>query len=166
MKPAHPHVAAREPRNGDHSHWMFILCSESAASAEFAAAFPTAYVLQALGTIPIPIDDGTRATIEYGLFVRGVRHLVVCGHEGCHATERLLRTHRSDPAQVVAQCKALQRDELLGPILRRADVTMHALWFEELSRDVYACDFDGRPARRLDGQDALTLLASVDEGTE
>ncbi|MEO5730068.1 MAG: carbonic anhydrase, partial [Byssovorax sp.] len=67
------------------SNVMFVLCSESHAAAELVAAFEPALVLQLFGGARTPSDAATRATIAYAVRDRGVRHVVVCGHEGCLA---------------------------------------------------------------------------------
>ena len=140
---------------------MFAACSESVASAQLLAAFPTAYVLQTLG-LPRELDDVTRATLEYGVLVHGVRQIVVCGHHRCKEPGGALTVEASQ-ALVVARCRALQADAHVGPTLRRARVAMRALWLEEGSRDLYACDFEGRPPRCMGDEDLTAMFASFDE---
>lgn len=146
----------------DHARLMFAACSESVASAELLAAFPTAYVLQMLGGLPRELDEATRATLEYGVLANGVRQIVVCGHLRCKEPGGAL-TPETSQAVVVARCRALQADDYIGPILRRAHVTMRAMWLEEASRELYACDFEGRPARCMGDDDLAAMFASFDE---
>ena len=157
------HRGGHSDRRGrDHARLMFAACSESVVSAELVAAFPTAYVLQTLGSLPRELDAATRATIEFGVLGTGVRHIVVCGHHRCKESEGAL-TPETSQAWVVARCRALQADEHIGPMLRRARVTMRALWLEDASRDLYACDFEGRPARCMGDEDLAAMFAGFDE---
>lgn len=157
---AHRSAHSNNPAR-DHAGLMFAACSESVATAELVAAFPTAYVLQTLGSLPRVLDAATRATIELGVLGTGVRQIVVCGHR-CNASEGAL-TSETSQARVVARCRALQADDDIGPMLRRARVTMRALWLDDDSRDLYACDFEGRPARRMDDEDLAGMFARFDE---
>jgi len=141
---------------------MFVACSESGAAASLLSAFPTAYVLQNLAGLPVGIDMGARATLEYGSLAQGVRHLVVCGHDSCLG-DGDARTPEASQDVLVARCRALVEDLHTGPMLRRARVTMRALWFEEISQDIYACDFEGRPARRMEDVELAAMFASFDE---
>jgi carbonic anhydrase len=79
---------------------MFLACSESAASAEFLNAFPTAYVLQALAHLRRRLDTAERATLQYGVLCHDVRHIVVCGHGSCRWE---------------AYCRTLLDDADMGP---------------------------------------------------
>ncbi len=146
----------------DRARLMFAACSESVASAELLAAFPAAYVLQTLGGLPRELDEATRATLEYGVLGSGVRQIVVCGHHTCKEPGGAL-TPETSQVLVVARCRALQADDHIGPILRRAHVTMRALWLEEASRELYACDLEGRAARWMGDEDLEAMFASFDE---
>ena len=155
------HRSHSDPDTRAHGRLMFAACSESAGSAELLAAFPTAFVLQTLGGVPRELDVATRATLEYGVLASGVRHVVVCGHHRCKEPGGAL-TPAASQALVVARCRALQADEQLGPTLRRARVTMRALWLEDASRDLYACDFEGYPARIMGDDELAAMFASFD----
>jgi hypothetical protein len=124
------------PADRDHTRLMFVACSESAAATSLLATFPTAYVLQTIMGLPLDLDTGARATLEYGVVAQGVLHVVVCGHQRCRG-DGDAQTAEASQAVLAARCRALVGDAQLGPILRRAHVTMRALWFEEASRDVY-----------------------------
>ena len=141
---------------------MFVACPESVASAELLAAFPSAYVLQTLARRPGEFDAASSATVEYGVLASGVRHVVVCGHANCWGEDGA-RTPEASQALVVARCRAMQADEQLGPTLRRAQVTLRALWFDDASHDVYVCDFEGLPSRRLQDGDLAGLINRLDE---
>ena len=153
-----------DPARRGHPRLMFAACSESVVSTELVAAFPAAYVLQTLGGLPHAFDGETRATLELGVLWTGVRHIVVCGHHRC-AEPHVAHTPEASQASVVARCRALQVDGHIGPILRRAHVTMRALWVEEASRELYACDFEGRPARRMGDNGLAAMFASFDEAS-
>lgn len=139
---------------------MFVVCSESAASSELAAAFPTACVLQTFADLVRPPDAEACAAIEYAIVFAGARHLVVCGHDGCRATGDAARPVTGQ-AHLLARCRALRAE--MGPLLRRARVTMHALWLDEVSRDVFRCDLDGHPAERISVQALAAMVSSSDE---
>lgn len=141
---------------------MFVACSESVASAELLAAFPAAYVLQTLARQPENLDAASRATLEYGVLASGVRHVVVCGHGGCWG-DGGAPTPEAGQALVVARCRAMQAEEQIGPVLRRARVTMQPLWFDEASQDLYACDFEGQPARWLVDAELASIFNRFDE---
>ena len=140
---------------------MFIVCSESLASSALVAAFPTAYVLQMLASAADDLDVATRATLEHGL-ASGVRHLVVCGHHGCRASPGE-GTPQESQGRVVQRCRALHADEHLGPMLRRAGVTMRALWLDEPCHELYACSFEGLEARCMAEADLAAMFRSFDE---
>lgn len=146
----------------DHTRLMFVVCSESAASTELLAAFPTAYALQTLTQVSPDLDAAACATLEYGALGHGVRHVVVCGHHGCRGDGKALAPESSQ-ALVVARCRALQEEAHTGPVLRRARVTMRALWFDESSHDVYACDFEGRPAKIMGDSELAAMFTRFDE---
>lgn len=143
------------------SNVMFVLCSESSAAAELVSAFEPALVLQTFGGARTPADAGTRATIEYAVRERGVRHVVVCGHHGCRAAASSGQGSReATQADAVAQCLALRRDEHLGALFRTHGVVLRALWLDEPEGDVYACDIEGRRARLMDDQDFAAMLTT------
>ena len=154
---AHP-----DPLDRDHARLMFVACSESVAAASLLAAFSTAYVLQTLAGLPHDLDIAASATIEYGVLAQGVRHILVCGHDSCRG-DGDARTPEASQAVLVARCRSLVYGAHTGPILRRAHVTMRALWFEEASHDIYACDFEGRPAKNMADVDLAAMFASFDE---
>ena len=141
---------------------MLVACSESIASAGLLTAFPSAYVLQTLAHGPEALDAASRATVVYGVLESGVRHVVVCGHGGCGGDDGA-PTPEVSQARVVARCRAMQADQQLGPVLRRAHVSMQALWLDDASGDVYQCDFEGRPARRLEDQHLAALFNRLDD---
>jgi hypothetical protein len=145
----------------DHSRLMFVACSESAASAALIAAFPTAYVLQTLASPAHGLDVARRETLEHGVLGNGVRHIVVCGHDRCRGSHD--RTHAASQAWVVEQCRGLQVDERVGRMLRRAGVTMRALWLDEVSHDLYVCSFEGLPARVMEEADLAAMFHTFDE---
>jgi hypothetical protein len=142
---------------------MFVGCSESFASAELVAPFPMAYVLQALARQSEEIGGAARATLEYGFLASGVRHVVVCGHYGCRGDEDAPTTPEASQAMIVARCGAIQADEQIGPLLRRARVTMQTLWFKEASHDLYVCDFEGQPARYFEDADLASMSSRLEE---
>lgn len=142
------------------SNVMFVICSESHAAGELVAAFEPALVLQTFGGARTPSDAGTQATIEYAVRSRGVRHIVVCGHEGCRAVPTSGRSSReATQADAVAQCLALRRDEHLSALFRAHGVVLRALWLDEPEGDVYACDLEGRRAGLMGDQDFAAMLA-------
>lgn len=141
---------------------MFVACSESVANVGLLAVFPAAYVLQTLARPPGEFDAASRATLEYGVLASGVRHIVVCGHSGCWG-DGDAHTPEASQALVVARCRAMKADEQIGPVLHQARVTMQALWFDEASHDLYACDFEGRPALCLADADLATMFNRFDE---
>ena len=141
---------------------MFVTCSESLACAELLAAFPSAYVLQRLPRGENGLDSPSRATYEYGVLGRGVRHIVFCGHGGCWGDGGEL-TAEASQALVVERCHALHADERIGPMLRDERVTLQPLWFDEHEHQLYAFDVDGRPARRLEGDELTALFSRFDE---
>ena len=141
---------------------MLVACSESVASTELLVAFPSAYVLQTLAHRPEELDTASRATLAYGVLASGVRHVVVCGHGGCRGDD-CAPTPEASQALVVARCRAMQADEQHGPVLRRAHVSMQALWIDDASHDLHVCDFEGRPARLLDDDDLAALFNRFDE---
>jgi carbonic anhydrase len=141
---------------------MFVACSESIASAAFVAAFPTAYVLQTLVGPPHDLDADTRATLEHGVLGEGVRHLVVCGHDGCRVAGGA-RASGASQRWAVDRCRALQADERMGRMLRRAGVTMRALWIDEASHEIYTCSFEGLPPRRMEAADLAAMFSALDE---
>ena len=143
---------------------MFAVCSESVASAELLAAFPTAYVLQTLGSLPSDLDAVTRTIIEYGVVGNGVRHIVVCGHHRCREPGGS-RTPETSQALIRSRCRALQADDHVGSMLRRARVTLRVLWIEELSRELYACDSDGLPPRLMGDEELAATFAAFDEAS-
>jgi len=154
--------AHHERLDRDHARLMFVACSESAAAASLLAAFPTAYVQQTFTGLPRDLDTATRATLEYGVLVQGVLHVVVCGHESCRG-DGDAPTPEASQAALVVRCRALVDDAHTGPILRRARVTIRALWFEEASHDIYACDFEGRPASCMEDVDLAAMFTRFDE---
>ena len=157
------HRAARPAPSGtDAARLMFVACSESVASAELLVAFPAAYVLQTLAGRQGDSESALRTTLEYGVLASGVRHVVLCGHCGCWGDEGA-PTPEASQARVVARCRAMYGDEQLGAVLRRADVIIEALWFDEPARDVFACDLNGRPPRCLEDGDLAALFNRFDE---
>ena len=146
----------------DHTRLMFVVCSESTAAASVLAAFSTAYALQTLTGVSHDLDIAASATLEYGILARGVRHIVICGHDSCRG-DGDARTPEASQAVLVARCRALVDDAHMGRILRSAYVTVRALWFEQASHEIYACDFEGRPARCMDDVDLVAMFASFDE---
>ena len=157
LREAHPDRLVR-----DHTRLMFVACSESAATESLLAAFPTAYVLQTLAGGPLDLDSGARATLEYGAICQGVRHIVVCGHDSCRGDDHA-RTPEASQALLVARSRALVEDPLLGPMLRRARVTIRALWFDEVSSELYACDFEGRASKLMQDAELTAMFARFDE---
>ena len=143
---------------------MFAVCSESIASTELLAAFPTAYVLQTLGGLPRELDAVARSILEYGVLGNGVRHIVACGHHRCREPGGS-RTPETSQARITARCRALQADEHIGPMLRRARVTLQALWLEDVSRDLYACDLDGLATRCMTDEDLAEMFTAFDEAS-
>jgi carbonic anhydrase len=157
------HCAGRAaPAAGEGTRLMFLACPESIASAALLAAFPAAYVLQTLAQPPQHLDTTWRDTFELGVLASGVRHIVVCGHQGCRG-DGGVATPEASQALLVARCRAIQADEQVGPMLRSAGAKMEALWFEEATQDVYACDLEGRPARRLGDAELAATFTRFEE---
>jgi len=157
-------VYRRRPMEGasmeEPSNVMFVLCSESHAAAAVVAACEPAMVLQILGGASSPLGSSAIATIEYAVKSRGVRHLVVCGHDGCRAGSASGRGDRAAmQAETARQCLDLGRDSHLAPLLRSHGVTLRALWFDEAEGDVYLCDVEGRSATLLDDRDFARMLS-------
>jgi carbonic anhydrase len=140
---------------------MFVLCSECHAGAELVASMQPAMVLQTLGGAGAPADPAVRATFEYAVRSKGVRRIVLCGHEGCQAVAEGGRA--ASQAHVVSQLRSLLDDEEIGPVLRARRVKLRALWFDEREGDVYACDVEGRPAALLDDEDLARMFTDLDE---
>jgi carbonic anhydrase len=140
---------------------MFVLCSENAAAAPLVAACEPAIVLQTFGGARTPADTTTRATIEYAVKQKGVRHIVVCGHEGCHAVRpRGASARAATQADAAAQAADLRRDQQIGALLRAHGVMVRALWLDEAEGDIYACDIEGRPPSLMDDEDFARMLES------
>jgi len=147
-----------EGGHGDGNPVMFVLCSESHAATPLVAAFEPAMVLQTFGGVRSPADPGVFATIELAVRTKGVRHLVVCGHEGCLACAEASGDARaSTQKDAVAQLRALHDDERVGPLLRSHGVSLRALWFDEREGDVYACDVEEPGRAPLDDEDLAAL---------
>ena len=121
-------------------------------------------MLQTLASATPDLDIGARATIEYGVLAQGVRHLIVCGHGRCRG-DGDAQTAVESQDLLVARCRALLDDAYTGPILRRARVTMRALWFDEGSHDLYACHVEGRAARCMEDVELAAMFARFDELT-
>jgi carbonic anhydrase len=151
-----------EPADGaPASDLMFVLCSECHAGAELVSAMQPAMVLQTLGGARTPADPALRATFEYAVGGKGVKHIVLCGHEACQVVSE--RGREASQAHVVSQLRGLLDDEAVGPLLRARGVKLRALWFDEREGDIYACDVEGRPAAPLDDEDLARMFAAFDE---
>lgn len=123
---------------------LFVLCSEDLAAASLASACDPTMVLQTLGGAKNPRDEATRATLQHAVRNAGVRHVVVCGHEGCKGIEGLDGDPRkSSQTALVAQCRALVADPQIGALLREHRVRVTSLWFDEPEGDVFHCSPDG-----------------------
>lgn len=151
---------AHRKAHRDHSHLMFVACSESVACAGFLAAFPTAYVVQTLAGPARPVDAATHAAVVYGALQRGIRHVVVCGHSCCRADGAPGDAEQSQ-ALAVARCRAIQDDAALGPILRGVRASLQPLWFDEVSHDIYTFDLDGS-AKRMGHDDLASMFTRFD----
>ncbi len=156
---AHP-----EHLDPDHTRLMFVACSESTAAESLLAAFPAAYVLQTFMDLPRDLGAAARATLEYGILVEGVRQVVVCGDQSCRVDGDVPVAEASQAA-LFARCRALLDDAHTGPILRRARVAIRALWFDEASHDVYACDVESGTTRPMGDIDLAAMFAHFDELT-
>ncbi|MFO0672621.1 MAG: carbonic anhydrase [Polyangiaceae bacterium] len=119
---------------------LFVLCAEDSAAAALVAACEPACVLQTFGGVVDAACTSTRGTFEHAIRTLGVRHVFVCGHASCAAASEAT-TPRGD---AIAQCRRLERDEVIGPLLRSHGVRLRALWFDRHEGDVYACDFEDR----------------------
>ena len=124
---------------------MLVLCSENYAAASLVARCEPAIVFQSLGGARDPTDQAMRATFAYAIMNHRVHDVVVCGHEGCHATARWeLDSERPPYAVVVSQCVALRRDDYIGSLLRDHDIALHATWFDrfDVEHPVKLADMD------------------------
>lgn len=136
------------PSSADAAGMMFILCSEDAAAAGLVAACEPALVLQAFGGVRDPSCPSTRATIEYAIRIAGVRKLILCAHQGCRA---------SPCPESMEQCRALQKDPIIGALLKEHGVKLRALWFDPQDGDVYECS-DERRRTWLADDDLVRML--------
>lgn len=79
---------------------MFITCADSrvAPSLLMQAEPGSLFTLRNAGNIVPPYgvaQGGESATIEYGVAVLGVKHIIVCGHSQCGAIKALLRSEEA-----------------------------------------------------------------------
>jgi hypothetical protein len=141
---------------------MFVLCSEDHAAAAFLAACEPAIVLQTFGGAGAAVDSATRATFEAAVRLRGVRHVVVCGHSGCRAVtvDAGVDPRMAAQAETVAQCRRLWRDPAVGAVLRDHGVTMRAIWFDEDEGDIFSCDMEGRSPTLVSDGDFVELMGA------
>lgn len=135
---------------------MVVLCSENYAAGALLAACEPAIVLQTFGGAPEPLDSSTRATFEYGIKLKRVRRVVVCGHLGCNAVA--LEGGGDARAHVVDQCRRLQQDAHIGALLRHHHATLHAILFDEREGRVYACDIESSTSTIMGDDDFRRLL--------
>ncbi len=158
--------AYRKVRHGrvhpEHAKLMFVACSESAASTALIGAFPTAYVLQNMAGAPRELDALTRMTLEYGVLGQGVRHIVVCGHDGCRGCDRNSELKESRD-WAIERCHAMEADENVGEMLRRAGVTMQTLWLDEHSQDVHAFSLNGLRTERMSEAELVAMFRTFDK---
>lgn len=140
---------------------MFVLCSEDHAAAALVAACAPVVTLQTLGGALAPLDAAARATFEHALVREGVRHIVVCGHDGCAAHGAA----GDGAADVRAQCRSIVGDPRVGELVRAHRVKVRALLLDEAEGDLYACDVETGRRSLLDDDDFARLLASF-EGRE
>lgn len=151
----------------ERSNVMFVLCSENHAAAALAAACEPALVLQTLGGARDPADESTRATIEYAIVEKGVRHVVVCGHQGCEAAASEGQDSRHAPqAAVVSQCIRLREDPSIGPLLRAHRVALRPLWFDTPDGNIFMCSLEDARVTPMGDNDFAKMLALFAQGTE
>lgn len=154
----------RIPLEGDPpnepSRVMFVLCSENYAAAALAAACEPGIVLQTLGGARDPADETTRATFEYAIVKAGIRHVVVCGHQGCEAVApKAQESRRASQAAVVSQCMRLREDAYIGPLLRTHRVALRPLWFDAPEGDIFLCNVEDAGVVPMDDEDFGKMLA-------
>lgn len=160
----------RIPLEGDPanepSSVMFVLCSENYAAAALVAACEPALVLQTLGGARDPADESTRATFEHAIVKRGVRHVVVCGHQACEAVASGGTDSRcATQAAVVSQCFRLREDPCIGPLLRTHRVALRPLWFDVPEGDIFVCNFEDARVALMGEDDFGRMLALFAQGT-
>ena len=144
---------------------MFVLCSESYAAAAVAAACEPALVHQAFGGARNPGDEATRATFEYAILKKGVRDVVVCGHDGCQAvTTHGADSRRATRSAVVSQCVGLREDEHIGPLLREHRVALRPIWFDAPEGDIFLCNLENEAVKLMGDDDFATMIGA--EGSE
>ncbi len=152
------------PFDGDpaseRSNVMFVLCSENHAAAALAAACEPALVLQILGGARDPADESTRATVEYAIVEKGVRHVVVCGHQGCEAVASEGQDSRyATQAAVFSQCLRLREDPCVGRLLRAHRVAMRPLWFDAPEGNIFTCSLEDARVSPMSDNDFAKMLA-------
>lgn len=115
---------------------LFVGCSENYFGSELIEAVCPDQVVKNHGGVLISelgTDAAQRATLQYALEVRGVRHVVLLGHSGC--TYPTWRTEQ-EPAPDRSRTHLGMQARLLRVELDPA-VELSALWLDEMEDVLY-----------------------------
>jgi carbonic anhydrase len=141
---------------------MFILCSEDYFGASLIARCDAAIVLQTPGGGAAASESQSRATIEYAVLQKRVRHVVVLAHRGCRFCGALPEGARE---QALSQWAALTNDAFSQSLFREHRVHLRLLWVDATSGGICAFRADEPRLEPMGRGDFDRLLEGLEEAT-
>lgn len=103
----HEKELVRLVKEGQTPQTLFIGCSDSRFIPDLVLGTPPGelFTLRTAGNFVPPyyseMSDGVAATIQYGIEVLNVKHIIVCGHSHCGAIQGLFKEWKPDQLPIV-----------------------------------------------------------------